>query len=66
MTNFPKCAYCREQIVSDPIEYAGKLYCCEACAFEASQRINSMCGSRRSLETAMHYARRASKRSKRG
>ena len=65
MANSPKCAYCREQIVSDPIEYAGKLYCCEACVFEASQGINSMCGSRRSVEMAMRYTRRAPKRSKR-
>ncbi len=58
------CAYCREEFTSDPVEYAGKLYCCEACAFEASQKINSACGSRRSVETAMRYSRRVSQRPK--
>ncbi len=64
MVKLPVCAYCREEISGEAVEYAGKLYCCEACAFEASQKINSMCGSRRSVETAMRYLRKASQRPK--
>lgn len=32
-----KCAYCRDEITDKPIRKGGKVYCCEACAFEGSQ-----------------------------
>lgn len=32
-----KCAYCREEITDDPVRKRGKVFCCEACAFEANQ-----------------------------
>ncbi len=32
-----KCAYCGDEITDDPIQKAGKVYCCEACAFQARQ-----------------------------
>lgn len=32
-----KCAYCGDEITDDPIRKRGKIYCCEACAFEAVQ-----------------------------
>lgn len=32
-----KCAYCGEEIEDKPIRKGGKVYCCEPCAFEASQ-----------------------------
>ncbi len=52
-----KCAFCREEITGAPIKRGKKIYCCDACAFEDSLKINSMCGSRGSLETAMRYQR---------
>ncbi|MFH1484834.1 MAG: metallothionein [Chloroflexota bacterium] len=44
MTTKTKCAHCREEMTEEPIEVNGKVYCCEACAFEASQRTCCTCG----------------------
>ncbi|MBI2910427.1 MAG: hypothetical protein HYX92_22510 [Chloroflexi bacterium] len=55
MTPNPKCAYCREEIVDGPVERRGKLYCCETCAFEASQRTCCTCGAQRTVASSSRY-----------
>lgn len=50
-----KCALCRDDIVGDAVNYKGKSYCCEACAFDASLRIGSMCGSQSTVATGMRF-----------
>lgn len=52
-----KCALCREAIEGEAVRFKGKDYCCEACAFDASLRIGSMCGSQSSVETGMRFER---------
>jgi len=52
-----KCAHCREDITGEAIAYKGKSYCCQACAFEASVRLGSMCGSRSTVEAGLRYER---------
>jgi hypothetical protein len=39
-----KCAYCHEEIEGEPIRRGDTVYCCEACAFEASRSMD--CGGR--------------------
>jgi hypothetical protein len=54
-----KCAHCREEIASgDSIEYKGKHYCCDACAFEASIKLGSICGSRSTVESSRSYTQK--------
>lgn len=53
-----RCAHCREELGEEYCEYRGKVYCSEACAFEASLKINSLCGSRSSLETSQRFERK--------
>ena len=38
------CDKCHEEFESEPICRGSKVYCCEACAFEASRSID--CGGR--------------------
>ena len=52
-----KCAHCREDIVGEAIAYKGKSYCCQACAFEASVRLGSICGSQFTVEAGLRYER---------
>lgn len=51
-----KCALCRDDITGEAVTYKGKSYCCEACAFDASLRIGSMCGSQSTVATGMRFA----------
>ncbi|HEX2986686.1 MAG TPA: hypothetical protein VHS06_00705 [Chloroflexota bacterium] len=45
MTAQIKCARCKEPIQGEPVVKAGKIYCSEACAFEAIKRPRpSTCG----------------------
>lgn len=53
-----KCAHCREEIGEPPVEWKGKLYCCEACAFEASKKLGCFCGSQDSVETSLRYSKK--------
>jgi len=32
-----RCDFCRDAIEDEPIQRGSKVYCCEACAFEASR-----------------------------
>lgn len=50
-----KCSLCRDDIAGDAVTYKGKSYCCEACAFDASLRIGSMCGSQSTVATGMRF-----------
>ena len=52
-----RCAYCREEIQGESTEWQGHSYCCEACAFEASLKSTSICGSRNSVEASLRYWR---------
>ena len=38
------CDYCGEEIEGEPIRRGDKVYCCEACAFEATRSVD--CGGR--------------------
>ncbi len=38
------CAYCGDPIEGEPVRRGSKLYCCEACAFEANR--SKDCGGR--------------------
>lgn len=44
MTEVPVCDNCREELPEDPIRRGNRVYCCEACAFEASRSHD--CGGR--------------------
>ena len=44
MTEVLTCDNCREEIEGDPIRRGNKVYCCDACAFEASRSAD--CGGR--------------------
>jgi hypothetical protein len=50
MTEVLTCDNCREEIEGDPIRHGDKVYCCEACAFEASRSTD--CGRRGDSITA--------------
>ena len=38
------CEYCQEEIEAAPIRRGDRVYCCEACAFEAAR--SKDCGGR--------------------
>ena len=38
------CDYCEDEIEDEPVRRGGKVYCCEACAFEAARSRD--CGGR--------------------
>jgi len=44
MTEKMVCDNCREDFEGEPIRRGSKIYCCEACAYEASRSID--CGGR--------------------
>jgi hypothetical protein len=44
MAKMLTCAYCHEPIEDEPVRRGEKVYCCEACAFEASRSVD--CGGR--------------------
>ncbi len=44
MANKLLCDNCHDEIVGEPIRRGDKVYCCEACAFEASR--SKDCGGR--------------------
>ena len=44
MTEKMVCDNCREDFENEPIRRGSKIYCCEACAYEASRSID--CGGR--------------------
>ncbi|GEM_PF-121090 len=52
-----KCTLCREEITEEPVTYKGKNYCCQACAFDASVRLGSMCGSQSTVEAGLRFER---------
>lgn len=53
-----KCQHCRQEIQGEPVRQGNKVYCCEACAFEATTRCGGFCGCRDSLEVAQRYFHR--------
>jgi hypothetical protein len=44
------CDNCGEALGSNPVRRGGKVYCCEACAFEAQRSAD--CGGRSDSTTA--------------
>ncbi len=53
------CGFCKEPVdEKDAIKQNDKLYCCEACAFQASLKKGSICGSQSSVEAGLAYTRR--------
>jgi hypothetical protein len=44
MTEGSVCDHCREELPEEPIRRGSKVYCCDACAFEASRSHD--CGGR--------------------
>ncbi len=40
MAKKTKCDYCHEEFEEEPVRRGDKVYCCEACAFEASRSID--------------------------
>jgi len=50
MTEVLKCDNCHEEIEGDPIRRGDRVYCSEACAFEASR--SEDCGGRSDSITA--------------
>jgi hypothetical protein len=44
MAAIEKCDFCHDEIEGEPIRRGDKVYCCEACAFEASRSTD--CGGR--------------------
>ncbi|MBI2866237.1 MAG: hypothetical protein HYX99_02605 [Chloroflexi bacterium] len=42
----------------EAVQQQGKLYCCEACAFQGSLKKGSICGSPSSVEAGLAYTRR--------
>lgn len=50
MTEILICDYCKEKIDLEPIHQGDKVYCCQACAFEASRSAD--CGGR----TDIHFS----------
>ena len=44
MSNTYRCDYCHDEFEGEPIRRGDKVYCCEACAFEASR--SKDCGGR--------------------
>ena len=58
MSEAVRCALCREDIEGEPVMWKGKFYCCQACAFEASKRLGSMCGSGETTEVSQRFESR--------
>lgn len=56
------CAYCHEELPEEPVKRGNQLYCCEACAFEASLKKRSICGHTYSLEATLRYSEKPSRR----
>ncbi len=56
MTDVMICPQCREDICGEPVLWKGKAYCCDACAFEASKRRGSICGSGETTEVSQRFA----------
>ena len=44
MTEIQTCDLCHEELGEEPVRRGDKVYCCEACAFEASRSVD--CGGR--------------------
>ncbi len=44
------CDFCQEEFDTEPIRRGDKVYCCEACAFEASRSVD--CGGRTDVHSA--------------
>jgi hypothetical protein len=44
MTKELVCAYCGEELPAEPLRLGDKVYCCDACAFEAGR--SQDCGGR--------------------
>ncbi len=50
MNTEQKCENCGEELGPNPVRRGGKVYCCEACAFEAQRSVD--CGGRSDSTTA--------------
>ncbi len=59
---FRLCSGCGQWAIWTPLTRRRPVYCCEACAFEASKKKGAICGSRESLETSLKFLRSSEKK----
>jgi hypothetical protein len=57
MTEAQLCDNCHEELEKDPVRRGDKVYCCEACAFEASRSVD--CGGRSDSNVAQSNVEKA-------
>ena len=57
MTETRLCDNCHEELGEEPIRRGDKIYCCEACAFEASRSVD--CGGRSDSNVAQSTVEKA-------
>jgi hypothetical protein len=48
------CDYCGEEIGEKPVRHSNRIYCCEACAFEAARSAD--CGGRTDIHSSQPSA----------
>ena len=59
MNTEQKCDNCGEELGLNPVRRGGKVYCCEACAFEAQRSMD--CGGRSDSTMAPSIVEQAEK-----
>jgi hypothetical protein len=57
MTEAQMCDHCHEDLGEEPVRRGDKVYCCEACAFEASRSVD--CGGRSDSTVAQSTVEKA-------
>lgn len=57
MAEAQMCDNCHEEIGEEPVQRGDKVYCCEACAFEASRSVD--CGGRSDSNVAQATVEKA-------
>lgn len=57
MTKTQMCDGCHEELGKEPVQRGDKVYCCEACAFEASRSVD--CGGRSDSNVAQSTTEKA-------
>jgi hypothetical protein len=57
MAEAQMCDNCYEELGEEPIQRGDKVYCCEACAFEASRSVD--CGGRSDSNVAQATVEKA-------
>ena len=57
MPEIQLCDGCHEELGEEPVQRGDKVYCCEACAFEASRSVD--CGGRSDSNVAQSTVEKA-------